>query len=71
MICPPTLGNDSAKKAEIYGEKVANRYFKCYTLVMFVTAECLCAMVSVTDFIQAACDCGKAYLTTFAVDLLY
>lgn len=40
-------------------------------MVMFVTAECLCVMVSVTDFTQAARNCGKAYLTTFAVHLLY
>lgn len=37
MICPPTLGNDSAKKAEIYcGD--GGKFVTCYALIIFATA---------------------------------
>lgn len=56
------------------GKKKVDKSHKLYALVKFITSECLCviqSVLSVTDFIQAACSCGLVYLTTFPVHLLY
>ena len=70
MICPPTLGNDSAKKAEIFGRGVINRQRQCQALAVF-HYNLQCVKLKANYFMEGAQSYVKVYLATLPVDLLY